>query len=303
MFDMIILGAGMAGLTCALYAKRAQLNVMVIEHQVYGGQIMPTPDIQNYPGCPEISGFALMETVYKQAVSDFGTPFSYETVQRVSLEQSFKEIITKSNTYQAKTVVIATGAKHRKLGCPGEEEFSGKGVSYCATCDGAFFKEKRVAVIGGGNTAVEDAAYLSNLCEHVYLIHRRDSFRADPITVTATLAAENITPIYHAVCDEILGDTGVTGMLVRHLQKDETQHLSVDGVFVAVGAQPDNGLFRDVVNMDAGGYIVAGEDCKTNIHGVFVAGDTRTKEVRQLVTAAADGAIAAQMAAMYLRLS
>lgn len=297
MFDLIIIGAGMAGLTCALYAGRSNLSVLVIEQQNYGGQILTTPEIENYPGLENVTGFDLMETVYRQAVTNFSTPFVVDTITSVSLGGAVKQVKTATETYEAKSVVIATGAKHRKLGCPGEAEFSGRGVSYCATCDAAFFRGKTVAVIGGGNTALQDALYLGNLCKQVYLVHRRDTFRADPITVTAALEHPAITPIYHAVCDRIYGgETGtVTGITLSFREEQRNEELPLDGVFIAVGVDPDTALFAEEITLDDGGYIKAGEDCRTSLPGVFAAGDVRTKEVRQLVTAAADGAVCSQL--------
>lgn len=298
MFDLIIIGAGMAGLTCALYAGRSQLKTLVIEQQNYGGQILTTPEIENYPGFMSVAGFDLMETLYRQAIDPFDTPFVVDQITAVSLTGAVKQVTTATETYEAQMVVIATGAKHRKIGCPGEIEFSGRGVSYCATCDAAFFREKIVAVIGGGNTALQDALYLANVCKQVYLVHRRDTFRADPITVTAALAHPNITPLYHAVCHEIYGgeNGSVSGITLKFHDDRPDKALAVDGVFIAVGVDPDSALFAEQVTLDPMGYIQAGEDCHTNLPGVFVAGDVRSKQVRQLVTAAADGAVCAQLA-------
>jgi thioredoxin reductase (NADPH) len=301
MYDMIILGAGTAGLTCALYANRAGLNILLIEKELYGGQIINTPEIENYPSRPKVSGFEFIQTLYEQAVTDFQTEILFETVTKVELDGPVKRVMTSSQTYTAKTVVIATGAKHRHLGCEGEERLSGRGVSYCATCDGAFFRGKTVAVAGGGNTALQDANYLSNLCQKVYLIHRRDTFRATPIEVEQTLSKENVIPLYQTVIQEIRGENQVEQLLLQSTADQSEQLIGVDGVFIAIGAAPDNQLFSGQIDLDEQGYVIAGEDCKTNLPGVFVAGDTRTKAIRQLVTAAADGAVSAEMAAQYLR--
>lgn len=303
LYDVIILGAGTAGLTAALYANRAGLNVLVVEKGIYGGQIVATPLIENYPAIGNISGFDFVKGLYEQAITHFNTKIIYGQITEFSLEQKIKTIVVSGQKYETKTIILATGAEHRKLGIPGEESFQGKGVSYCATCDGAFFRGKVTAVIGGGNTALQDAKYLANHCERVYLIHRRDRFRASKIEIESALARKNIQPVYDTVAEEILGDQIVTGLKIKQVKTGESSDLALDGVFIAVGLIPNNGNFSEVINMDEGGYIIAGEDCKTNLPGVFVAGDTRTKQVRQLVTAAADGAVSAEMAVEYLNQS
>lgn len=299
-FDTIIIGAGTAGLTAAIYAQRAGLRCVVLEGTLYGGQITNTPDVENYPALEKVSGFDFAMSLYNQATS-FGAVVEMEEVTGVSLEGETKTVKTPSEEYQAKTVILANGAKRRKLGVPGEEEFSGKGVSYCATCDGAFYRGRDVAIVGGGNTALEDALYLADNCKTVHLVHRRDSFRASQVVVDSVLRRENIVVHYDSAVQSILGDTQVKTVVLENKKTGETQDLAVDGVFVAVGMVPDNAMFAPV-RLDETGYIVAQEDCKTNVPGVFVAGDTRTKFLRQLVTAAADGAVAATQAANFLRI-
>lgn len=300
MYDIIILGAGTAGLTAALYANRAGLSVMILEKGIYGGQIVNTPAIENYPALDQISGFDFVQNLYEQAVTKFNTPVVFGEVTDFSLTGEVKTITVGETAYSSKAVILATGAEHRKLDIPGEKEFSGRGVSYCATCDGAFFRGKKVAVIGGGNTALQDARYLSAYCEKVYLIHRRDSFRAAQIEVERTLNCSNIIPLYHQVAEEITGENTVSELRLKNTLSGEISSLDVDGVFVAVGVIPQNGDFSKEVSSDNDGYFIAGEDCKTNLPGVFVAGDVRTKQVRQLVTAAADGAVSAEMAREFL---
>ena len=299
MVDVIILGAGTAGLSAAIYAVRAGLSVLVVEKNYHGGQIVNTPDVENYPGIPRISGFEFAENLHQQ-VKELGVEIVYEDVRGVDLRSAIKTVSTSGHEYQGRTVIIANGATHRHLGCPGEETYSGKGVSYCATCDGAFYRGMDVCVIGGGNTALEDALYLSNNCRKVYLIHRGREFRANRVTVEAVKARTNIEIIMESTVEEILGGELVEKVAVRNNTRYHRTELSVSGVFVAIGLEPKNQLFASALQLDGAGYIVAGEDCKTNIAGVFVAGDTRTKKVRQLVTAAADGAVAATEAAQFL---
>lgn len=300
MYDMIILGAGTAGLSAALYANRAGMKVLVVEKGIYGGQIINTPLVENYPALPNVSGFDFVQNLFEQAINQHKTDIVYEVVEGYSFDGDIKTIKTNKNEYQTKTVIIAGGAEHRQLGCSGEEAFKGRGVSYCATCDGAFYKNKVTAVVGGGNTALQDARYLANGCSKVYLIHRRDTFRASKIEIDNALKKENIVPVYDSVVEEITGDQTVTAIRLKNLKTGAQSELEVSGIFVAVGLSPDNEMFRDVLELDEGGYIIAGEDCKTNIEGVFVAGDTRTKQVRQLITAAADGAVSAEMATEYI---
>ena len=298
MVDLIILGAGTAGLSAAIYGIRAGLSVLVIEKNFYGGQIINTPDVANYPGLPKVSGYEFVENLYRQ-VTELGVNIVYEQVQGVDLRPAVKTVSTAEHTYQARTVIAANGAAHRHLGCPGEERLAGKGVSYCATCDGAFYQGKAVCVVGGGNTALEDALYLAGTADKVYLVHRSRDFKANRLTVEAVRARRNVEIIYDTTVAEIIGSDFVEAVELQSRSRFSKQQLAVSGVFIAIGLEPNNQLFSPLLRLDSAGYIIAGEDCKTNLPGVFAAGDTRTKKVRQLVTAAADGAVAATEAAQY----
>ena len=300
MYDVIILGAGTAGMTAALYTNRAGLSTLIVEQELYGGQIINTPEIENYPALPGVSGFDFVQNLYQQAVEAFQTEFVFGTLTSLDFQGDVKKITIGDQTYESKTVIIASGAKHKKIGCAGEEAFQGKGVSYCATCDGAFFKGKEVAVVGGGNTALQDAKYLSRYCSRVYLIHRRDQFRAAQIEVEDALSRDNIMPVYDSVVEEIQGEQTVSSLKIKNVKNGTESILPVNGVFVAVGLNPQTELFRDSIAVDENGYFDAEEDCKTNLPGVFVAGDARRKPLRQLITAAADGAVSAEMAREYL---
>lgn len=297
MYDIIIIGAGPAGLSAAIYARRSGKSVLVLEEKSYGGQIVNTPNIENYPGIAHISGFEFATNLYNQA-KDFGAEFKFEKAIGVEDNGNSKVVKTSKDEHEAKAVIIATGAKNRKLGFENEDSLVGKGVSYCATCDGMFFKDKAVAVNGGGNTAVEDAMFLSNYCSKVYIIHRRDEFRADDKDVERLKEKENVELVLDSTVSEILsktdesGNEHVSGVKVRNKNTDEERVLDVEGLFIAIGQVPDNESFKDVVELE-NGYVKALEDCKTNTPGIYVAGDCRTKTVRQLTTAASDGAIAA----------
>ena len=298
MVDIIIIGAGPAGMTAAIYARRAQKNVLVLEAMSYGGQIINTPDIENYPVAAHISGFDFAQKVYDQAKS-LGAEFKFEKAVEIRDNGSVKTVVTPKNSYDARAVIIATGSENRKLGVEGEDKLIGRGVSYCATCDGAFFRGKAVAVVGGGNTALEDALYLADIAETVYLIHRRDAFRGESSTVEKLKARPNVQFVYNSVVTKLLADKRLTGVEVTDKQGN-TQTLSVSGLFVAVGRIPENQSFAQLITLDGAGYVAAGEDCHTNVPGIFAAGDNRVKDVRQLVTATADGAVAATEAVKYL---
>lgn len=297
MYDILVIGAGPAGLTAAIYGMRYGLTVAVFEEMVYGGQVATTPEVENYPGFEKIAGYEFAMKLYDQTTK-LGAKVIMEKVTGVSLTGDVKKVITPNGEYEGKTVIIANGAKRRKLGVPGEEKFTGRGVSYCGTCDGAFFKGKAVAMVGGGNTALEDALFLSNLAEKVYLIHRRDEFRGAEILGERVRKKDNIELILNANVTEIVGEKSVEKIVVD--SKGEISQYPVSGVFIAVGTMPENQLFADEVEIDSTGYIVADENCKTNISGVFVAGDTRLKSLRQIVTATSDGATSAFMAANYI---
>ena len=299
MYDIVIIGAGPAGLSAAIYGQRAGKKTLLLDEKGFGGQILNTPEVENYPGIKKVSGFELTSTLYEQATGQ-GAEIAYEKAVAIEDGGSTKIVRTETNTYEAKAVIIATGAKNRPLGLASEAKFTGSGVSYCATCDGAFFRGKTVAVIGGGNTALEDAEVLSGLAEKVYLVHRRDTFRGEQAGVKRLLAKDNVEFVLDSVPSDILGDMTVSGLKIKNVKTEEEQTLEVQGVFVAIGQMPDNEAFADAVDLDPSGYVDAGEDCLTKTPGVFTAGDCRTKKVRQLATAAADGAAAALAAAGYI---
>ncbi len=309
MYDIVIVGAGTAGLSAAIYALRAGRKVLLLEQLSYGGQIINTPEVENYPGIKKISGFEFATGLYEQAkdlgaVVEYGKVVSLENdipagdeiaaAEGISPDAVIKVVHTTKKAYPCKAVIIATGAKNRPLGLPDEERLTGAGVSYCATCDGAFYRKKPVAVNGGGNTAIEDALFLSNYCSKVTLIHRRDTFRADAAEVEKLKSRDNIELVLNSTITSIIGEDRVKQLEVTDKNTGEKRLIDVDGLFIAIGQIPDNSAFSPLVEIDAAGYVVAGEDCKTNVAGIFVAGDCRTKTVRQLTTAASDGAIAAQ---------
>lgn len=296
--DIIIIGAGTAGLSAAIYARRSGKNVIIFEQLVYGGQIINTPDIENYPGISHISGFEFAQGLFDQAMS-FNCVYKTENVLSVIDNGDYKTVETNIGKYTCKAVIIASGAKNRPLGLNHENELIGKGISYCATCDGRFYRGKIVAVNGGGNTAIEDATFLSNYCEKVYVIHRRDAFRADNKDVELLKTKTNVVFILDSIVTSLNGDDKLTSIDIKNVKTDEISNLQIDGLFIAIGQMPDNSKFINVVELDEKGYIVAGEDCKTKTYGIFAAGDCRTKEVRQLTTAASDGAIAALEASKF----
>lgn len=298
MYDIIIVGAGPAGLTAAIYAKRASKKVLVLEAKSYGGQIINTLDIENYPAEAHISGFDFATKLYNQ-VKDLGVEIIFEKVVGINNNDDKKEVITTKNKYEAKAIILATGLENRKLGLENENDLVGKGISYCATCDGAFYKNKNVAVVGGGNTALEDALYLTDIAKKVYLIHRRDEFRGEDSTLNILKGKENIEFVYNCNVTKLNAIEKLESIEVTN-KDGSIKNIEVDGLFVAVGRIPENENFAKLINLDNSGYIIAGEDCNTNISGIFVAGDNRTKEVRQLVTATGDGAIAAIAAIKYV---
>ena len=291
MYDIIIIGAGPAGMTAALYGARANKKVLVLEALNYGGEIVNTLNIENYPVEETISGFDFATKLYNQ-ITKLGVEVKLEKV--ISINES-KEVKTNESTYTGKSIIIATGLKNRKLDLPLEEELIGKGISYCATCDGAFFKGKDVAVVGGGNTALEDSLYLSDICNKVYLIHRRNEFRADPITVDKVLNKSNIKVLYDSIITKINGNNNLESIEINN---DET--LNVEGLFIAIGKVPVLDYLNNLIETNESGYIKSNELCHTNIEGIFVAGDIREKTLRQLVTATSDGAIAATEAIKYI---
>lgn len=297
-YDIIVIGAGPAGLTSAIYGRRANKKVLVLEAKSYGGQIINTLDIENYPAEEHISGFDFATKLYNQA-KNLGAEIVFEKAVEVNDLGKEKEIKTTKNTYKTKTVIIATGSENRKLGLPNENELIGKGISYCATCDGAFYKKKIVAVVGGGNTALEDALYLSNIANKVYLIHRRDKFRAEEKVVELIKEKDNIELLYNSNITKLISNEKLEKIEITS-NDGNIKTINIDGLFVAVGRIPENQNFAKLVELDENGYIVANENCHTNIEGIFVAGDNRTKTVRQLVTATSDGANAATSAIKYI---
>lgn len=299
-YDMIVIGGGPAGYTAALYAARAGLNTLIVERMAAGGQMAITDKIDNYPGFEEgIDGFELGMKMQAGA-ERFGALTEYAEVEKVDFSGEVKSIITANGTLFAKSVVISTGADPRQLGIDGEQELIGRGLHYCAHCDGRFYKGKTVAVVGGGNTAASDALYLSKLAKKVYVIHRRDSLRATKIYHEPLMKAENVEFIWDSTVTDYSVGERIDGVLLKNLKTGEESSLELDGVFVSIGRKPATSLFRDSLILDEGGYIVADESTKTNVPGVFAAGDVRTKELRQVVTAVADGAVAAHEAEIYL---
>ena len=333
-YDLVIIGSGPAGLAAAIYAQRARLNTPVIEKEMMsGGQVLSTYEVDNYPGFPGINGFDLGMKL-RQHADQLEAVFCEDEVEGIELVKTeeqqgeeqlqaaelreisdsmmsksaaektgnsavMKRIIGKKDTYYAKTVIIASGAMHSKLGVPGEEEFGGMGVSYCATCDGAFFRKKVTAVVGGGDVAIEDAIFLARMCEQVYLIHRRDQLRGARSLQEKLFALDNVTVLWDTVVEEIRGDGKVNSLAVKNVKTQEQSELSVDGVFVAVGITPNSQPFSQLLTLDHG-YIAADETCETGVPGVFAAGDVRKKQLRQIVTAVADGANAVTSAERYL---
>ena len=298
-YDIVIVGAGTAGLSAAIYAVRAGKSVIVLEATTHGGQIVNTPEVENYPGIKKISGFEFANNLYEQAKS-LGAEVVYEKVNSIEVNGEEKIVHTAKEDYQAKAVILATGAKNRPLGLEHEKEWIGAGISYCATCDGMFYRGKDVAVAGGGNTALEDAIFLTNYCRKVYLIHRRDAFRGEEKLLQTLKEKPNVEFVLNANITRLIGEDGVDGVEVENKNTHEKRVLDVMGLFVAIGQMPENSEFINVVDLDKGGYIEAKEDCKTKTKGIFTAGDCRTKKVRQLATAASDGAIAALAACEYI---
>lgn len=299
MRDIIIIGAGPAGLTAGIYAARAGKSSIILESDYFGGQIATSPEVENYPSIKKISGFELANNMVEQA-ADLGVEMDIDRITALTAEQDGSFTLSGENgKYKAKSVIIACGAKNRQLGLPKEKAFIGSGISYCALCDGAFFKDKIVAVNGGGNTALEEAIYLTTHCAKVYIIHRRDEFRGEDKLVKQLKKKSNIEFVLDSEIIELLGEDRLTGIKVINKKTEETREIMLDGLFVAIGKAPDSKYLSDMITLDENGYIIAGEDCKTKIEGVFVAGDCRTKAVRQLTTATADGTVASVGAIAY----
>ncbi len=300
MYDIGIIGGGTAGLTAAIYGQRAGKQTLVFESANYGGQIVFSPNVENYPGIASVSGAQYSTNLMDQAVN-LGAETKREQVTEVRETKEGFVVRTPEQEYSCRTVILATGVTHRHLGLEKEEKLTGAGISYCATCDGMFFRGRNVAVIGGGNTALQDAEFLANYCNKVYLVHRRDEFRGDAKNVEALKQKENVEFVLSAVPKEIVGENIVEGLIVTDKKTGEDKKLDVAGIFVAIGHLPKNEIFAELVELDADGFIKAGEDCRTSHAGIFVAGDCRTKDIRQLTTAAADGAVAALAAVKYAK--
>jgi len=298
MYDTIIVGAGPAGLTSAIYTCRAKKKTLVLEALSYGGQIINTLDIENYPAAPHISGFDFATKLYNQA-KELGAEIVFEKVVDIKDNTDYKEVITKNNTYKTKTIILATGAENRKLGLENESDLIGRGVSYCATCDGAFYKGKDVAIQGGGNTAIEEAIYLSDIAKTVYLILRRDEFRAEETLINQLKEKENVKFILNSNVTKLNANEKLESIEVTNKDGQSTI-INISGLFIAVGRVPENENFRKIIKLNEAGYVEAKEDCHTNVEGIFTAGDNRVKTVRQLVTATADGAVAATEAIKYI---
>lgn len=302
-YDVIIIGSGPAGLTAAIYAKRAGLKMLVLEsNPMSGGQILNTYEVDNYPGLPMTGGMDLGGK-FRAHADALGAEFVTATVTSIEETDAGKRVVTSKEVYDTKTVLLATGAGHRKLGVPGEDELCGMGVSYCATCDGAFFKGRDVAVVGGGDVALEDALFLARTCNKVYLIHRRDAFRGAKILQEQVEAAENIQIVYDTVVEEIQGTDMVEKLLIYNKKKETSEELAVNGIFIAVGILPNTTSILGMPQLDETGYIVAGEDGVTSVDGIFAAGDVRTKQLRQVITACGDGANAITSIDRYLQQS
>ncbi len=297
MYDIIIIGAGPAGLTAALYSLRSGKSVLVLERESFGGQITLTPMIENYPATGKISGMEFADTLVSQ-VTDLGGDIEFSNVLEV-IDGKTKKVITEDGEYEGKAIIIASGVRHRRLGIEREAELVGKGVSYCAICDGAFYKNKVVTVVGGGSTALTDALYLSSICTKVYLIHRRDTFRGEGTLVERVKACDNIELILNSNVTSLYGD-GILNKIGVTNTDGKTSYIDTDALFIMIGQQPDNGIFQDVADLDDGGFIKANDDLSVKADGFFVAGDCRKKEIRQLTTATADGTIAAISACKYI---
>ena len=299
-FDVIVIGGGPCGYTAALYCARAALDCLVLEQLSPGGQMGTTDIIDNYPGFPQgVNGFDLAMQM-QQGAERFGVATRLEAVERVELENPVKRVHTAQNAYEAGAVILAMGASPRELGLPNERSLRGKGVSYCATCDGMFYRDKTVVVVGGGDTAAADAVFLSKICKKVYLVHRRDALRASKAYLSPLQRCENVEFVWNTTVEEILAQEKVTAVAVKNVKSGTYTMIDCDGVFVAVGNVPNTKLVQGQVALNADGYIAAGESTKTNIPGVFAAGDVREKPLRQVVTAVSDGAVAAKFAEEYL---
>lgn len=302
-YDVIIIGGGPAGYTAALYSARAGLDTAVIEKMSIGGQLTLTGEVENYPGFADgIDGYTLGANMQSGA-EKFGAQTIFDEVTNVFLDEKIKRVVTQSTELYARSVIIASGASPRELGIDGESDFIGKGIHYCAHCDGRFYKNKTVAVIGGGNSAVSDALYLSRLAKKVYLVHRRDSLRATKIYHEPLKNAENVEILWNSRVSKLLHGERIVGAILENTATNEQSELLCDAIFVSIGRKPNTSLFNGITALDENGYIIADESTKTSVEGVFAAGDVRTKTLRQIVTAVSDGATAAHYAEEYISLS
>ena len=298
MYDIIVIGAGPAGLTAAIYARRAEKSVLVLEKETFGGQITHSPKVENYPGFLQMSGNEFAEKLIEQALH-LEAEIELDEAKAIEDHGDFKRVVCENGSFDGKTVILATGSKHRQLGVARENEFVGAGVSYCAVCDGAFYRDKTVAVIGGGNTALQEAVMLSDLCTRVTLVQNLAFFTGEQKLLDQLKQKDNVSFITSCVVDALNGEDELTGVTIRNTETGETQDLTVDGIFVAIGQVPENEPFKAVVPLNEWGYIISDESCAMG-KGVFVAGDCRTKQVRQIATAISDGAVAAVAACRYL---
>lgn len=299
MYDIIIMGAGPSGMTAGIYAKQARKNVLILEKDTYGGQILKADKVKNYPGFTEISGFEFATKLYTQ-LKFLEPDIKFEEAIEIKNYDNYKEVITKKNSYKTRSIIIASGAQNRKLGLTREDKLIGKGISYCATCDGMFFKDKEVAITGGGNSAIDDAIYLSDIAKKVYVIYRQKDFRIDSLNLSKLKEKENVEFILNSNIIDIKGDNKLEDIVVRNNDTNEESILNIDGLFIAIGHIPVSSMCKNLVKTDEKGYIISNEDCKTNIDGIFAAGDIRIKNIRQLTTACSDGTVAALNACKYL---
>ncbi|MCT4542097.1 MAG: thioredoxin-disulfide reductase [Vallitalea sp.] len=301
-YDLIIIGSGPAGMAASIYAQRAMLKTLVLEKGMPGGQVVNTYEVDNYPGIPDITGFEL-STKMREHAEKLGIEVKSEEVIELFIDEQIKKIVTPNSEYKAKSIIVCTGARWRKLGIKGEEEYTGRGVSYCATCDGAFFRNKTVAVVGGGDVAVEDAIFLARMCKRVYLLHRRDELRAVKILQDSLLKhdEEKVKILWNTEVKEIIGNSEqVEKISVFNNKTNEESEIEIDGVFVGIGTQPNSGLIKDKVKCDDLGYVITNNSCETSLKGVYAAGDVRQKTLRQIITAAADGATSVYSAERYI---
>lgn len=298
MYDIVIIGSGPAGLTAAVYARRAGKTVLVIEKETFGGQITYSPKVENFPGFPETSGSGIADKLLEQAMS-FGAEIELDCVTAVEKTDDGFKVVCDGGEYSCRSIIIASGSKHRQLGLENENELVGNGISYCAVCDGAFHAGQEVTVIGGGNTALQDAVLLSEICPKVTVVQNLGFLTGEAVLAEKLMAKENVSFIYNTVVKSLVGDGELQGLELTNTETGETYVYPTTGVFVAIGQQPENEVFADLVSLDDRGYIVAGESCETSCPGVFAAGDCRTKTVRQAATACGDGAVAALAACKF----